>query len=1308
MNKKNIRAFSMSLILTILIVILTTSIATAEHTPNITIDPNIVPANAFLNFTVTLMNMPSSQDPIYEFRIYENEDFTNITCYPKEHWFGPFYGENVYGVYCEWNANSSSYEIQPGNSTDFHYEALTPSTECCRGWFMESKDTNNYWTNVTTDICIDTTPPNTTKTYGEPYYTNNGTEWISNETLITLTAVDPEPHPSGVNITYYAYMQLPNDYYCYSNCEDPLEGNGGMQVYTEPFNIPQESCHIIAFYSVDNVNNTEELKYQCVFVDTTPPTGDMQVGDPSISDEANESFYWVTPQTNITFTCEDQPPHPSEGEELCFKVFYDQPSLWTNITESYCNDTGGYMDGDYCCVNAHDVDVMFNFHNNEDSAHKIDYYCRDAVKNSNNLTTSYFKVDSTPPSIDKQMFGTWLGECPPQDENDTCYVKDNGSSGVIVNVQDIGNCHVNNVSCYYEVYWMNQSVDSGEFNNQTQITFYNDSTHQLYISCEDALGNTVDDWETFLVDSTPPETTKHYGEPFYSNEQSEWISSATPIWFTAYDEKSGVNSTYYMFNLVNDSYCYDPTYCNPIHQPGDENWTIYNGNNLTINEESCHLIEFYSVDNLGNVENVKSQCAFVDNTPPVMNKTIGEPKVVKEFNGENRTFITQETPITITCQDQQPHPVDHVSIYYRYRVSNDCENWNNWSDWTNSNGYGIVNKTIYFNEDSCHQIEYYCKDILGNANDVESEIDIVDNQPPNITKQVIGPQYGECPPQDENDTCYISNVTQILVDAVDPEPHPIGDVTCDWHYEVVGENISEEEQNVTPPFSINFPEQSRHQLWITCSDALGNEATDYEEFIVDNTPPETIKHYGEPFFSNESAEWISNLTPIWFNAYDQGPHPSGVANTYYRITMVDDQDCWDSIVCDNTTGVGDWQEYDNLNITIPEQSCHLIEYYSTDNVNNTEEINKQCTFVDTTPPVTNKTVGDPKEQWDGTDSQFYPWISQYCWNESQGDDMLECWKVTMTTPISLLCNDPEPHPVDNNHVCFNVELDGDDYTQEYCDYYNGNYNISGDGYCCLDHEVSDFLFHEETEHNLKYYCVDALGNTGSVDEEKFKVEGTSFEIPLFKKWNLISVPFVLFNDSPEAVFGNLQGIDSVWTYDPETSEWLVWTPDEAPDSLQHIQPGWGYWIFEKNMSESILIAGSLFQPGQLPPSRILKPGWNLIGYYGANWEQLEGMDDYEETCGQPWPGDYTYGSLAYCSLYSLMNLINGPPSALVSYVNCGDLSGGWVYLATCEDYDYMYAGRGYWVFLGNEYDSYEYAPSTNCIWNDNWGCLGSE
>ncbi len=262
----------------------------------------------------------------------------------------------------------------------------------------------------------------------------------------------------------------------------------------------------------------------------------------------------------------------------------------------------------------------------------------------------------------------------------------------------------------------------------------------------------------------------------------------------------------------------------------------------------------------------------------------------------------------------------------------------------------------------------------------------------------------------------------------------------------------------------------------------------------------------------------------------------------------------------------------------------------------------------------------------------------------------------MLTPITLDCVDPDPHPVNNSHVCFKVEWDGEDVTAgdiDYCKQYNGDYNVNKDGYCCLKSTTKDFYFGEETEHNLKYYCVDALGNKGPIDDEKFKVEGTTFEIQLNKKWNLISVPFVLLNDSPEEVFESVEeNVDSVWTYDAAADEWYVYHPGSpATSNLEEIVPGWGYWLAALE-EDTLLLGGSLFSPATTPPSKDIKSGWNLIGHYGMDVKP------------------------AYCSLYSLgVDVWDKVFTSLFTYWEPNNPN-QWEMLNEGDD---MFPGTGYWM-----------------------------
>lgn len=297
------------------------------------------------------------------------------------------------------------------------------------------------------------------------------------------------------------------------------------------------------------------------------------------------------------------------------------------------------------------------------------------------------------------------------------------------------------------------------------------------------------------------------------------------------------------------------------------------------------------------------------------------------------------------------------------------------------------------------------------------------------------------------------------------------------------------------------------------------------------------------------------------------------------------------------------------------------------------------------PNPPNKTIGDPKEK-----------CSDGEWCE---------WKITTLTPITLSC--------DIGKVKWRYALDGD--WKEWH----------------TDDSPTIVYFPEESNHSLEVYCSNECGES-SHDIEKFKVEGRPFEIPLYKKWNLISVPFVLLNGNVSDVFKNITDkIISVWTYD--NGNWFSWSPS-AGGTLTDVRPGWGYWVLTNNDTK-LLIAGNLFSPITTPPSKNLQDGWNLIGYYGTEWQTYQIESD---NCGYD---SYKYGNFVYCSLNSLVDTQQGFPrwSSLWGFDNCGNDTTHWNILGTC---DKMFAGKGYWI----EMDVADgYAPASNCMWNKEFKCL---
>jgi hypothetical protein len=98
-----------------------------------------------------------------------------------------------------------------------------------------------------------------------------------------------------------------------------------------------------------------------------------------------------------------------------------------------------------------------------------------------------------------------------------------------------------------------------------------------------------------LDDTTAPVTTISF-DPAEPNGCNGWYISNVTITLNATDDISGVNATYYRIN--------------------ESDWNEYISPFIISEEGKNILIEFYSIDNAGNVETVKLSTLDIDKTPP--------------------------------------------------------------------------------------------------------------------------------------------------------------------------------------------------------------------------------------------------------------------------------------------------------------------------------------------------------------------------------------------------------------------------------------------------------------------------------------------------------------------------------------------------------------------------------------------------------------------------------------------------------------------------------------------------------------------
>ncbi|MCD6591217.1 MAG: hypothetical protein J7K72_04575, partial [Candidatus Aenigmarchaeota archaeon] len=223
-------------------------------------------------------------------------------------------------------------------------------------------------------------------------------------------------------------------------------------------------------------------------------------------------------------------------------------------------------------------------------------------------------------------------------------------------------------------FWMNPGDGQFEDDNCEDVwavlnfSNLNDGCHKLEIHGKD----TAENWgkfppnfcssseKEFILDTTPPQTTKTVGTPKRECTNSEkqqlgipvdeecyFITSSTQITLSAVDPNDPCNSD-------NVKIYYRVRYKVNSSDPWEEwsEWKEYTGP-ITFNEDSMHEIEYYAVDLCQNEENHHLEIDIVDNQPPQGIKLIGEPNITCDSDDCDYWVRDHVTPITLDCVDPE-------------------------------------------------------------------------------------------------------------------------------------------------------------------------------------------------------------------------------------------------------------------------------------------------------------------------------------------------------------------------------------------------------------------------------------------------------------------------------------------------------------------------------------------------------------------------------------------------------------------------------------------------------------------------------
>ena len=522
---------------------------------------------------------------------------------------------------------------------------------------------------------------------------------------------------------------------------------------------------------------------------------DISIKNVDIRDINNILLYFTT--QNATLEADVTPPTTTLtfGTPHYFDGTYHWISSSTQITLN-ANDIGSGINKTYYYINTPpEIEYTTPFTISEEGTYIIYYYSIDKLGNIEETKSITVKVDNTPPVTTKEV-----GE--PKYDN---YILP--TTPIYINASDGG-------AGFKEIHYR---IDDGSEqinpNPNIMLTLETGGDHTIEYWAVDNLGNEEEHHiQSHFVDNSAPSTTLLFGTPYYFDGTYHWISSSTQITLNANDIGSGINKTYYYINT-----------------PPEIEYTTP----FTVSEEGTYIIYYYSIDNLGNIEETKSMIVKVDNTSP--NTTLGFS--LPYYYDGTKEWITSSTSISLSATDSGAGL--NKTFYYIDNLP-------------------AIEYTAPFTISSgMHTIYYYSIDKLGNIETAKSTVVYVDNMAPITNYSLIG-TLGDA-------GWYKSNVIVNLTSSDD------GSGVNKTYYKIGAGNWSE----YTTPFTIS--EEGQTTIYYYSIDKLGNvEANKSITIKIDKTAPTAIHSIVGTLVE---GKYTTDVT-ISFTASDA---TSGVKEIRYKV-----------------------------------------------------------------------------------------------------------------------------------------------------------------------------------------------------------------------------------------------------------------------------------------------------------------------------------------------------------------------------------------------------------------------------------------
>ncbi|MBT3232540.1 MAG: hypothetical protein HN356_06965 [Calditrichaeota bacterium] len=564
--------------------------------------------------------------------------------------------------------------------------------------------------------------------------------------------------------------------------------------------------------------------------------------------------------------------------------------------------------------------------------------------------------------------------------------------------------------------------------------------------------------QQYLVyaDGSAPSTTANFeGSVKYSSSQSMYYGPNLAFSLTSFDQLSGVQGTY-------------------LSRRGDE-FSLISELSFDFTSDAKHHFQFYSVDNVGNVEAIKSTKFFVDVTPP-----LSEFHVKGIFDGTN---LSSSATIALSSTDN----LSGVrNILYRIDEGEEM----------------IYGREISVEKlsDGEHTLQFHAVDNVDNVGERHVYAFYHDSTPPEIVLSIEGDK------DVTEHTVFVSGKTSISLSTFDNRP---GATTTYFQ-------VDQDSQRIyTKQFDI--PNESGiHKIGYFAVDKVQNMSKrQVKRVYMDLTAPETDYDATGTVFWNVDTIIVTKETKISLVTSDM---ESGIKEIRYGVN-------------DNNGLI-----YDKP-ISFESDGNYRLTYFAIDRVNNREKPGELWIRVDNSPKLTNAVTPELKHRklWieaEGKGLMGSTGLPFYLKISASPDDTARSFLLDMS---SLITKDTQPMYFDRmgtnvisvkataEPVSFRVNIDGE--APKSSSKFTGakKFKSGGNTYfgpgLIVDLEADDNrngirsglqkilfsidgsefglyqqpldFFSREKVYKLLYNSVDSVGNTEEIHETEFIVDITS-------------------------------------------------------------------------------------------------------------------------------------------------------------------------------------------------------------------------